>query len=271
MVYRRMNISLFLTLYGPYLLNLFIKTSTWLVVILALYRHAAISLSFARKEYLTAVNTFLSILICFVFWILLLMPLTWSWETKTDTCQGKSFIVLDIGKFELDVHMRQALTHVWTAVGFLLPVCILAYCNMTMIISLRTTLQNTSSHTNPQSLQRHRRVATQRRVTITLVAIVASFFIFVFPSEVIQYYFELSSKRSFNQEITFNFTVACNLLQTINMSINFLLYCVVNSNFRATLSEMIPKCNARSGHANGNLNYSSVRSSNMTSVMCTEL
>ncbi len=271
MVYRRMNISLFLTLYGPYLLNLFIKTSTWLVVILALYRHAAISLSFARKEYLTAVNTFLSILICFVLWILLLMPLTWSWETKRDTCHGKSVIVLDFGKFELDVGMRQALTHVWTAVGFILPVCILAYCNITMIISLRTTLHNTLSHTNPQSVQRHRRVATQRRVTITLIAIVASFFIFVFPSEIIQYYFELSSRKSFNQELMFNFTVVCNLLQAISMSINFSLYCVFNSNFRATLRDMVPKCITQSRHANGNLNYSSVRSTNMTSVMCTDL
>ncbi len=236
--------SFILTLYGPYLLNLFIKTSTWFVVTLALYRHAAILRPVSGKRYLTTANTLISITICFVFWILLLLPLTWSWEARPVACFNKSaFIMLDIGVFEKDVVLRQTFTHLWTAVGFLLPVCILAYCNVNMILSLRTrsSLRRSSSTSGIRSSQRHHRLIAQRRMTITLITIVASFFLLVFPSELIHYYLDLFHKRAMERGTLVNSIVTCNTLQAINMSNNFVLYCVVNSNFRKTLMNMIPR------------------------------
>ncbi len=276
MVYKRMDLSLILTLYGPYALNLFIKTSTWLVVMLALYRHVAISLNMSGKRYLTSLNTLLSVLGCFIVWVFLLFPLTWSWEARNVTCQpGKSILILHIGKFERDLLLRRALTHTWTAIGFLIPVCILAYCNVMMILSLRTTLRKTSHITNPTSAGRHRRLIAHRRMTITLITIVASFFILVFPSELTHYYLELFYRNSSTRGPMVNSIMTCNMLQAINMSINFILYCACNCNFRETLWAMLPKCTSNcngqdSYNMNENGNYSTLPL-NTTSVMCTEL
>ncbi len=274
MVYKHMDLSLILTLYGPYFLNLFIKTSTWLVVILALYRHMAISLNMSGKRFLTSLNTFISVIACFIVWIIFLFPLTWSWEARNVSCQpGKSILILHIGKFESDLVLRRALTHSWTAIGFLIPVCILAYCNVMMILSLRTTLRKTSHITNPTSAGRQRRLIANRRMTITLITIVASFFLLVFPSELTHYYLELFYRNSSTRGPMINSIMTCNMLQAINMSINFTLYCACNSNFRETLWKMIPKCSSNSEpnySFSENGNYSSLPR-NTTSVMCTEL
>ncbi len=34
----------------------------------------------------------------------------------------------------------------------------------------------------------------------------------------------------------------CNVLQTVNMSLSFILYCVVNTAFRKTLTQLFAKC-----------------------------
>ena len=47
-------------------------------------------------------------------------------------------------------------------------------------------------------------------------------------------------------EITFrSFKIAmviCNVLQTVNMSLNFILYCTINTQFRRTLRNIFQKC-----------------------------
>ncbi len=119
----------------------------------------------------------------------------------------------------------------------------------------------------------HRRLATQRRVTVTLVTIVLSFFILIFPSELVQYYLEIYSwlhNKPTSRVAVFNSIVTCNMLQAIFMSNNFILYCVVNSNFRRTLRNMLPCCSgAKAG------DYNALAASNVqlttTSMMCTEL
>ncbi len=240
MVYEKKDAVLFFTVYAPYFQNLFIKTSTTMVVTLALYRLAAISFPVAAKQYLTPVNTLFAIMTCFIFWILFLLPMFWSWEIEEITCPNNDvYIMLDVGAFENNITLRQSLTHSWTAIGFILPVCILAYCNMKMILSLRTSFNR--RRTTIQSSQQHNRLAAQRRMTITLITIVASFFILVFPSELFQYYLDFSPGHTTSTVIK-NLVITCNALQALNMSINFVLYCVVNSNFRKTLRGMLPKC-----------------------------
>ncbi len=244
MVYDSKDVTLFFTIYGPYFQNLFIKTSTWLVVTLALYRNAAISFPIAAKQYLTAMNTCIAVLICFVTWILFLLPMLWSWVVDEITCpNGDYFIMLDVGTFEENITMRKALTHTWTAIGFILPVCILAYCNLKMIISLHTSLRRsgTGRRASAQSSQHNHRLAAQRRMTITLITIVASFFLLVFPSELFQYYLDFGAQEQTSDMIA-NLVITCNTFQSINMSINFVLYCGVNSNFRKTLKKLVPVC-----------------------------
>ena len=87
-IYDSMNIQLLITLYGPYLINLFIKVSTTLVVLLALYRHIAISYPIPAKQYLTARNTCICVIMSFALWMAGLYPLTLSWTAEQVSCPG---------------------------------------------------------------------------------------------------------------------------------------------------------------------------------------
>ena len=236
------DFALFLGMYGLYFQNLTIKTSTWLVVILALYRHAAISFPVTAKQHLTALNTLYAVIACFLFWILLYLPMLWSWNVSEVHCpESSNLYVLYPGEFGRNTQMRQAFTHLWAVLGFIIPVIILAYCNIKMIISLHISFDRSSQYTTAQSSQHQRRMMAQRKMTITLVTIVVSFFVLVFPSDLIGYYQFISNKVE-HTYVMLNMLITFNALQNINMAINFCLYCVVNSNFRKTIKYLMPKC-----------------------------
>ncbi len=240
LVYQSRDAGMYATIYGPYFQNLFIKTSTSITVLMALYRHAAVARPISAKQYLTLWNTLMAIAFCFIFWTLALLPFLWSWKVKTVNCgPGNSIIVLDTGPFEENEIFKQFFTHSWSIIGFIIPVLILAYCNIKLIRSLHTSLKRSLTGSHAQSArQRHRQIA-QRRMNITLITIVASFFILVFPSELFQYYLEFSNTPQ-NNEAMKMLVLTCNFLQAVNMSINFLLYCLVNSNFRKSLRALLP-------------------------------
>ncbi len=126
LVYQSRDVGMYATLYGPYFQNLFIKTSTSITVLMALYRHAAVARPISAKQYLTFCNTLIAISSCFIFWTLALLPFLWSWKVETVNCGPEdNMIVLDSGPFEEDEVFKQFFTHAWSIIGFIIPVLIL--------------------------------------------------------------------------------------------------------------------------------------------------
>ena len=77
-------------------------------------------------------------------------------------------------------------------------------------------------------------------VTATLVAVVVMFLIFVSPCEIMKYIFLWSGgTETHTYSIIRSIT---NLMQAINFSVNFILYCVVNKSFRASLRKIFCVC-----------------------------
>ncbi len=241
-MYTSKDVSMMARIYEYYFQELFIKTSTYVTVLMTLYRHIAVSRPISAKQYLTVVNTLISLFICVTFWILLLLPLLWHWKIETIACPNNNLIyLLGDGKFTENPLLRQIFIHTWCVVGFMIPVVILAYCNVKLIISLQTSLRRTSSKVGAQSQRQKEKIAAQRRMNITLITVVASFFLLAFPSELFHYILEFG-KEGYDQAAVTTATVTCNLLLALNMSINVVLYCVVNSNFRRTLKNLLPTC-----------------------------
>ncbi len=241
-MYTSKDVSMMARVYGDYFQELFFKTSTYVTVLMTLYRHIAVSRPISAKQYLTVVNTIISIVICITFWILLLLPLLWTWKIETIVCPNENVIyLLGDGNFEENIVLRQVFIHTWSVVGFMCPVIILAYCNIKLIISLRTSMKMKSAGSGAQSQRQKQRLAAQRTMNITLIAVVASFFLLVFPSELFHYILEFG-KEGQNKSAVSTAQVTCNLFLALNMSINVVLYCVVNSNFRRTLTKMLPSC-----------------------------
>ncbi|XP_045192521.2 mu-type opioid receptor-like [Mercenaria mercenaria] len=98
--------------------------------------------------------------------------------------------------------------------------------------------QSLTMNATPQKKQmRARRRQTDNAlnsVTATLVAVVVLFLILVSPSEILKFIYQIGGGSNTNtykiiQSIT-------NLMQAINFSVNFVLYCAVNKSFRSSLA-----------------------------------
>ena len=101
-----------------------------------------------------------------------------------------------------------------------------------------------SRHMTPQKRQmRARRRQTDNAlnsVTATLVAVVVLFLILVSPSEILKFIYTNSAGNSTHTYDTIRHIT--NLMQAVNFSVNFLLYCAVNKSFRASLRAIFCFC-----------------------------
>ena len=130
------------------------------------------------------------------------------------------------------IYFQNTFSYLWTVFGYAIPVSVLAFCNTHLIRALRESYK----------MRRVYRVHSQTpqpgsRITPTLVAIVVMFLVLVSPSEIIQFLFYIVEDKAVEH---LNFaTVITNLLHTMNFSLNFVLYCIVNVHFRNTIKCII--------------------------------
>ena len=230
------------TLYGNFLQNTLIKTSTWFTVILAVSRYVVVSNPIRARQYMRCIHTVIAILTCTAVWILLHIPLTYTWKVIDIQCPVTPKYLLVSGKFGKNNILSSTFTNLWGIFGFIIPMIILAYCNLKLIHSLHM-----SGQIRQQKQEGQRRMTNnnaQKLLTVTLVSIVCMFFVLVLPSELVYFYGQIT-KLSYSG--TFRvLTLTSNLFQAINFSMNFVLYCFVNRYFRKTIRSwlsMLPVAN----------------------------
>ncbi|CAG5121832.1 unnamed protein product, partial [Candidula unifasciata] len=121
---------------------------------------------------------------------------------------------------------------VWAFVGNFIPLLLLLYFNVCLFRKIYR------SYKLRKQLGRQDRTKSSSHVlTITLVAIVVLFFILVAPSEVtLQISFLTNSQDT---PMLKNIEAVLNLMQSINFSVNFILYCIISPHFRKTLKYMM--------------------------------
>ncbi|ELT93130.1 hypothetical protein CAPTEDRAFT_195782 [Capitella teleta] len=232
-VFPKRDIWLFIQLYGSYIQNIFANTSTWLTVIMATGRYAAICKPLHARHLVGVAPTRIAVILTFGFWVLLQLPSAWTYKTIEVNCNTQSFIVMDNGPFNSNNKLKLTFGYLWASVGFVIPVIILAYCNVHLIRALRESRRMRKLYVYRATSK----VKSGNRVTPTLIAIVFMFLVLVSPSEILQffhYHVSASSVETFNILL-----VIANTLQTINFSMNFVLYCILNVQFRETLKGVI--------------------------------
>lgn len=140
--------------------------------------------------------------------------------------------IKDQGIYVTEPHLKTTIAYLWTILGYIIPVSVLAFCNLHLIRALRESYR----------MRRVYRVHSQTpqpgsRITPTLVAIVVMFIVLVSPSEIIQFLYYLVEGQAVEH---LNMAISLtNLLYTMNFSLNFILYCIVNVHFRNTIKEII--------------------------------
>ena len=249
LIHRSWTISLYVTMYVNYFQNLFIKVSTYITVVLACYRYIALVYPRIACKHMhnMVVYKLITVIAGCVFWVLFLLPLLWIWDTKEINCgNGHQLIILIQGAYMKNLQLYKIFTFSYLIIGFMLPLCVLLYCNTGIIRALHRSRQKTRSQS--QSF-RNQRQNTQRRTSITLVSIVICFYFLVSPSETLTFYQKLVHDRTHEWRIMH---LIFHVLLTVNMSFNFALYCIVNSQFRKTipllycvLNNRIRKCTRR--------------------------
>ena len=249
MIYYEKNFSLYYTMYANCLQNILIKISTWCTVILAIGRYFVVCHPIKARNYLRCKHTLAALLTSLTLWICLHIPLLFAWRVETLKCARKEIHFLVSGIYQDSHLLKMTCTYTWFLAGFAIPVCVLGYCNIRLIYSLQLSKQLRSNLSSRQkasdgnlqeSMGRNQTgktsgSASQRRLTYTLMAIVILFFVCFFPSEGIRFYADLQ-KPEYKGFFRFSVDI-CNLLQAINFSGNFVLYCIVNAYFRRTLRQ----------------------------------
>ncbi len=230
------NISFWLVyeMYGIYFQNLFSHISTWLMIIIAVSRHIAICYPFTSKEVITIGRTIVAIIIVSVAWMVLDLPYIWSYELNTISCthedmnNGKYF-TLELGYLNSNPTFRHIFTYTGTILGFLVPVITLTYCSYHLIKAVKSSLIIQQHITSVKQTQRS---TPKTHVTYTLITIVVVFQVLILPSECLQIWFFFHKNKK--TDLILMVAVICNAFHTLNFSINFILYTVVNSQFRKT-------------------------------------
>jgi hypothetical protein len=230
--------QLYLRAYGSALQSIFMYTSTWLTVILAVGRYAAIcrpiETRYLSDTKVTIAGIFSAFFLCAVF----RLPIFWTFRILRYDCSNilsptvnnadRIFYYLDTGYFIASKKLNTIFTYAWFACGYLVPVAILFYCNAHLVHALRASQRVRAMYrVSPKAP-----VTFSWRVTATLIAIVCMFIAFVSPSEIVRFYYYAIGRESVER---FNMAlVVTNVLLTGNFGCNFILYCAVNAHFRNT-------------------------------------
>ncbi len=256
------DMSLFVTMYGNFMQNIFIKTSTSVTVLMAVYRYVALTKPIKMcqnigKIYKLKAGALMGV---FIIWTVLYCPLLWMWKTQEISCpHGHVIILLLAGSFQNQNSVfQQGASTVWAILGFFLPVFILSYCNTCIIISLRRAKHGSNPSLGEsvscykscimcfradqrdkedllaQRRHKQRKQTSQWQTTVTLVAIILSFFLLTCPGELLVSCINLIP----SWQKAHTLLTICHVLQALNMSLNFALYCIINSNFRRTTSKI---------------------------------
>ena len=135
LVYSPGEFSLYFMMYGHYFQNVSIKISATVTMIMSVYRYLAVSKPVQAKIYMNPKFTLIAICVGYIFWILYQLPLMWTWDMYEVHCLHNTYILLNMGIYESNKIFRRIMTYSWLAFGVIAPVCVLAFCNLRIIIS----------------------------------------------------------------------------------------------------------------------------------------
>ncbi|KAK2168641.1 hypothetical protein LSH36_15g08015 [Paralvinella palmiformis] len=226
-------ISFAYRLYRGPILNIFLFTSTWLIVIISIERYLAVCHPFQARLAIRPRRSTLGHVTVMAVAILLNVPLFLTYTIRSVPCSGScscyyfepTALVLRYTGF-LHAH-----TIVWAIFGTFLPFVLLSFCNARIL----AVVGHADSLASDQNQSK-----TFSRVTITLVVMIFMYLMLVTPSMVLAFVRHYVGQLSDDQLVHFRFALTItNFCQSVKFSTNFLLYCVINKQFRETAASNV--------------------------------
>ena len=130
-------------MYGPCLQNIFMNTSTWLTVLMATGRYAAICRPLHARYLVEVKRTRIAMILIFFAWICLNIPMFWTYTIVEINCppDKTSFYLLDQGLFVHYKFIKTVFMYIWAILGYFIPVIILIFCNAHLIAALKASFK----------------------------------------------------------------------------------------------------------------------------------
>ena len=231
-VYFSASLQMYHQLYTSYFQNVFLRISSWLTLLVGLARYVVICHPFRARIFIGLHGIRFSIVFTYVFWILFLLPMIWTYSVRewTPVNATSSIYILDIGYFSENKIYRMNFMYMWSLVGFAVPAIIVAFCNVCLIKALRESMKLRAASVRSS---RNKDSDYTVRITSTLIALIIGFILLVSPSEILHFYGDvIEAKTYYAFEIA---VIVTNILQATNFAFHFILYCAVNVTFRRTL------------------------------------
>lgn len=226
--------------YGFALISMFILSSTLLTVTTAVIRYVAICHPFYSQQFISVKVTVVAIVVVLLISFGLNAPKFWYFKMLERRCLNGNFTVIDLARSQLfmNLHFVYAYKILWAIIGNFVPLAILLYCNIRLIKALRHSNQMRISHCRDDTTS----LSAHRRITITLVIIIIFFFVLVSPSEITTFMMYVTYQHS-KSEVQKSYlriaSIITNFLQSINFSVNFILYYVIIAPFRKALHDFV--------------------------------
>ena len=121
----------------------------------------------------------------------------------------------------------------WAIVGNFIPLVLLLSFNICICRKIH------QSYKYRQKFHDHRKSKPDSNytLTVTLIVIVVMFLILVAPSEIVLYIAQLN--HATDTKLYNSAEIIMNFMQSVNFSVNFILYCIISSYFRRTLRHIV--------------------------------
>ncbi|XP_061166514.1 FMRFamide receptor-like [Saccostrea echinata] len=217
--------------YSPAIINVFILTSTWLTVTMATERYIAICHPLNQTLLMTLRKTKLIIIIVYVLSALFNVPVLWR-NQVIETVTGNNTVVYSLKIIPLGHDTMKDTTYrvVWAIVGNFIPLILLVGFNICICRKIHQSyLYRKKFHYDQASSQ-----DTNVTLTTTLIVIVVMFLILVAPSEIVLHIASILHTENYR-----SIEAVMNFMQSVNFSVNFILYCIISSYFRKTLRHIV--------------------------------
>ena len=227
------NFRLVYSAYGNACINCFLLSSSWLTTAMAVCRYLAICHPLQARQYLGMSASRGIIIAVFCLSIAFNLPRFWMKRIAgVEVClgQGKVYFVMP-GYMERDYIADMVYTWLYFTFGILLPLLMLAYCNVYLVKALHKSSQLRRQHSSSKSSE------ATRIVTLTLCVIVVMYIFLVGPAELVSFWkpFVLhSNPHAYGLAV-----MVCNCMQMLNFAVNFILYCIINVHFRRVVKDLL--------------------------------